>query len=171
MEMQEVFSWISQKHDTIDHMLVISKLHAYGFNIDALELISDYLSNRFQRTKINNSFSTWVAVLSGMPQGSILGPTVLNIYLNDLFYEFTNTDVCNIADDTTPYACDISLATLLRNLENDTMSAIIWFELNYMKLNQDKCHFLMFGNTPGTSLGKSRRTHNLGKPKRNLVGN
>ena len=77
----------------------------------------------------------------------MLGP-LFNIYLNDLFYEFTNTDVCNLADATTPYACDTNLSTLLRNLEYDTLSAIIWFEFNYMKLNEDKCHFLFSGNTP-----------------------
>ena len=77
-----------------------------------------------------------------------IGTSILYIYINDLFYQFINTNVCNIADDTTPYACDFDIVTLMRNLENDTMSAIVWFELNYMKLNQDKCHFLIFGNTP-----------------------
>ena len=55
--------------------------------------------------------------------------------------------MCNIADGTTPYACNIDLPTLLRNLEHDFLSAIIWFEANYMKLNQKKCHFMIAGNT------------------------
>ena len=139
---------LSKAFDTINHKLLIAKLHAYGFNINALEIILDYLSDRWQRIKINTEFSSWSAILSGVPQGSVLGPNFFNIYINDLFYLFTNTNVCNIADDTTLYACDVDLHTLLSNLENDTMSAIIWFELNYMKLNQDKCHFLISGNTP-----------------------
>ena len=78
-----------------------------------------------------------------------VGSSILQyIYINDLFYQFINTNVCNIADDTTPYACDKDLVNLLHNLENDTMSAIVRFELNYMKLYQAKCHFLISGNTP-----------------------
>ena len=75
----------------------------------------------------------------------MLGPLLFNIYLNDLFYLFLNTDVCNFADDTSLYACDIKLEDLIHNLEDDTLSAILWFEANYMKLNQGKCHFITSG--------------------------
>ena len=95
---------LSKAFDTINHQLLITKLRTYWFNIEALELILNYLSNRWQRTKINISFSSWAELLCGLPQGSVLGPLLFNIYLNDLFYEFTNTKVCNLADDTTPYA-------------------------------------------------------------------
>ena len=117
----------------------------YGFDKQALRLISSYLSKRWQRTKINQSFSSWVELLQGVPQGSVLGPLLFNIYINDLFFIIEQTDVCNYADDNTLNACDMSLENLLKRLEHDSSLAIEWFQNNYMKLNEDKCHLLVSG--------------------------
>ena len=134
---------LSKAFDTINHQLLIAKLAAYGFSLSALEIIYDYFNDRWQRTKINSSFSSWSLILCGMPQGSVLGPKFFNIYLNDLFYLFVNTSVCNLADDTTPYACDVDIQTLMQNLEGDVKSVMIWFQANFMILNADKCHLLV----------------------------
>ena len=139
---------LSKAFDTINHELLIAKMYAYGFSIDALKIVHSYLSDRWHRTKIDGSFSTWKKILAGMPQGSVNGPKWFNIYLNDLFFLFLNTEVCNIADDTTPYACDADLGVLLHNLESDTASALLWFDANYMKPNQTKCHFLAPSHSP-----------------------
>ena len=141
-----VFMDLSKAFDTINHELLIAKLEAYGFSNDSLGIILDYLSDRWQRTKVNTSFSSWAELLCGVPQGSVLGPLLFNIYLNDLFFQFINTHTCNFADDTTLSACSLNLEELLHDLEYDTLSAIIWFENNYMKLNQSKCHFMISGN-------------------------
>ena len=115
-----------------------SLLHAYGFSIDALEVVLSCLQDRWQRVKINITFSSWTQLLQGVPQGSVLGP-IFNIYINDLFFALKGAYICNFADDTTPYVCDSNLKSVLETLQDNSELAIAWFEMNYMKLNADKC--------------------------------
>ena len=76
----------------------------------------------------------------------MLGPILFNIYINDLFYLFIKTHPTNFADDTTLSACDVEMKEMLHNLEDETLTAILWFDNNFMKLNQSKCHFLTSGS-------------------------
>ena len=104
---------LSKAFGTINHELLIAKLHAYGFNKESLELILDYLSNRCQRTKICDNFSFWAELLQGAPQGYVLGSLLFNIYINALFFLTECTDIGNFADDTTFSACDSDLKHLM----------------------------------------------------------
>ena len=97
-------------------------------------LLLSYLSNRWQRTKINTSFSSWSELLQGVPQESVLGPLLLKICLTDLFF-FLDCNVCNFASDF-----------VLNVLERNSSIAIDWFQNNYMKMNSDKCHLLVTGH-------------------------
>ena len=72
---------LSKAFDTINHELLIAKLHAYGFSTDSIQLVLSYLSNRWQRVKIDGTFSSWAELTQGVPQGSILEPLFLNIYI------------------------------------------------------------------------------------------
>ena len=81
----------------------------------------------------------------GVPQGSVLGLLFFKIYINDLLLSIQETDICNYADDTTIYACRKNIDNVIWSLENDSTVIIQWFTDNFMKLNIDKCHFMVLG--------------------------
>ena len=134
---------LSKAFDCICHDLLIAKLHAYGLSLPALKMIQDYLQNRKQRTKIGSSYSAWENIIVGVPQGSILGPLLFNIFLCDLFLEHENSWFTNYADDTTPYAVANDTTEVLENLTNITRKLFTWFANNQMKANHGKCHLLL----------------------------
>ena len=79
-------------------------------------------------------------VITGCTQRSVLGAVLFNIYLNDLFFLVDYTEVCNFADDTTFFACDKDLGSLINRFEHDGLLSIEWFQNNYMKLDDNKSH-------------------------------
>ena len=116
---------------------------AYGLNEGSLWLIQNYLSKRKQQVKIGSSLSEWLEIILGIPQGSILGPILFKIFINDLFLLIKERDGCNFADDTTLYKCGIVLDIVLENLEMDANIAINWLNDNKMVANPKKFQ-LMF---------------------------
>ena len=125
---------------------MIAKLKAYGFSLPVLRLVHDYLLNKKQRTRINNSYSTWTEIVFGVPKGSTLGPLLFNIFLADLFFTVNSTDIANYDDDNTPYATVNDIDSLIALLEEVSKSLFTWFHNNLMKSNADKCHLLVSSN-------------------------
>jgi len=136
---------LSKAFGCLNHELLIAKLEAYSFSRSALKLIHKCLSNRKQRVKVNGKVSSWQESVKSVPQGSVLGPLLFNIFINDLFFLVEETEVCNYADDTTIYVCGQELEQVVSSLENDAQRISKWFFDNTMKLNPDKCHLLIFG--------------------------
>ena len=143
---------LSKAFDCLNHQLLIAKLEAYGFSRLSLALIFSYLTGRKQRTKINNSLSEWADISSGIPQGSILGPLLFNIYINDIFYFIKEDKITNYADDTTPYAIENSIDKLIDTLEEDINIILTWFDNNFFKLNPDKCKLLITNHAENVAI-------------------
>ena len=145
---------LSKAFDCIVHGLLIAKLHAYGFDNSSLNFIYNYLTNRKQRVKINLSFSAFNKIKFGVPQGSILGPLLFNIYICDMFLYVDDVEIAGYADDNTPYTQGLDSESVISSLQLSTSKLMHWFKANYMKLNADKCHMLLSENCSHKSVVK-----------------
>ena len=100
---------LSKAFDCLPYDLLIAKLHAYGIKKGSLNLLFSYLKNRKQRVSLNNTYSEWIEILFGVPQGSIIGLLSFNIFLCGLFLFLHDIPVENYADDDTSYCTGLKI--------------------------------------------------------------
>ena len=91
----------------------IAKLETYGLDIGSLNFLLDYLSLRKRRNNVGSSYSKWS---EGVAQGSILGPLLFNIFINDILFFVENSEICNFVDDNTEYLCGKDLLKIKEDL-------------------------------------------------------
>ena len=135
---------LSKAFDTINHDLLLAKLHAYGVCENSLKLIMNYLKSRYQRTKINDSFSGWEELLTGVPQGSVLGPLLFLIYVNDFHRSSPILNFHLFADDSNLFYADKSLVNLESTMNIQLSLIQDWLCSNKLSLNIDKSNFVIF---------------------------
>ena len=130
---------LSKAFDCLPHRLLLCKLYNYGLSKKACQLIRSYLYNRKQRVKIGCEQSMWSSIYKGVPQGSVLGRILFNIFMNYILYKFKEKCmIYNYADDNTMCARDPNPQILQSKVEFYAEKAIKWFEANYMKANPSK---------------------------------
>ena len=136
---------LSKAFDFISHELLVVKLEACDFWNDSLRLVLDYLTYRKQRARMNSTYSSWREVTSGVPQGSVLGPLLFNIYITDLAFFIEYSQLYKFADDNSLFASDLILEGVISRLENDTQKTLVRFESNMMVASSSKFQVMFMG--------------------------
>ena len=139
---QACFIDLSKAFDTIDHKILLKKLEAYGFRGKVLKLLENYLQNRLQYININGMSSSEKSIKCGIPQGSVLGPFLFLLYVNDLSTTCSESKVTMFADDTTVINAGKRIDTLVRE---DIKTMTKWFDSNKLTINAEKCEAIHFG--------------------------
>lgn len=131
--------------DSVNHSVLLSKLKKYGFSYESLNLLGNYLSGRKQFIKVGNVISSNLNISAGVPQGSILGPILFVILINDLFDLKLNGDLTNYADDTMLTYKAVTIDELNRQMNTDLTILREYFEKTKLQMNLKKTEFMLIG--------------------------
>ena len=134
----------SKAFDTVDHLIMLEKFKKYGVKGNFLKLFTNYLENRSQYTKVNGVISKEAKVTRGVPQGSVLGPTLFSLYVNDMVRVFSKCKVLLYADDTVIYKSGPDIDSIQTDMQPDLTSFSTWCKGNKLSLNIGKTKSTVF---------------------------
>lgn len=137
---------LSKAFDTVNHKILLDKLYNYGIRGNAHKLITSYLQNRFQRVKANDVLSDYCEVLTGVPQGTVLGPLLFILYVNNLLNSLPEDTIISFADDTAIVSIGKSWNEVETKMNNYLYNVSNWLALNKLSLNLDKTVYMTFGS-------------------------
>ena len=146
---QACFIDLQKAFDTLDHKILLEKLEKYGYRGPIHKLLSSYLSDRWQYIELNGTRTDKKQILTGVPQGSILGPLLLLLYINDLDMNSGDSNVTMFADDTTL----ISSGKTRHFSIQDVNKILNWLIKNKLTINVDKCEVIFLGSGYPQMLG------------------
>lgn len=141
-----IFIDMTKAFDTIDHGILLSKLEFYGIKGTELQLLQSYLTNRKQFTVVDENPSDLGSVITGVPQGSILGPLIFNIYINDINNASDLFEMITYADDTTLITSMNVMEKHPHKINKELENISTWLKINRLTVNTKKTKFMIFQN-------------------------
>jgi hypothetical protein len=141
-----LFLDLRKAFDLVDHEILLYKMKLYNFSTNATMLIESYLTNRYQTVKAGNVLSSKRTIKSGVPQGSILGPILFLIYINDIAFDIPKTIIDLYADDATLYTKHKNVHNIETQLQNDLDTVSNWCYRNNMVINANKSKCMLIGS-------------------------